>query len=62
MSEATFSNNLNELTDLLRKRWDDLALEALVGIFSTVITDDQLQVLVKSLREEYGVTKRRQNV
>jgi hypothetical protein len=46
----------------LRKRWDDLALEALVGIFSTVITDDQLEVLVKSLREEYGVTKRRQNV
>jgi hypothetical protein len=62
MSEATFSNNLNELTDLLRKRWDDLALEALMGIFSTVITDDQLEVLVKSLREEYGVTKRRQNV
>lgn len=62
MSEATFTNNLNELTDLLRKRWDDLALEALVGIFSTVITDDQLEVLVKSLREEYGVTKRRQNV
>ena len=62
MSEATFTNKLNELTDLLRKRWDDLALEALVGIFSTVITDDQLEVLVKSLREEYGVTKRRQNV
>jgi hypothetical protein len=62
MSEATFTNNLNELTDLLRKRWDDLALEALMGIFSTVITDDQLEVLVKSLREEYGVTKRRQNV
>jgi hypothetical protein len=62
MSEATFTNNLNELTDLLRKHWDDLALEALVGIFSTVITDDQLEVLVKSLREEYGVTKRRQNV
>jgi hypothetical protein len=61
MSEATFTNNLNELIDLLRKRWDDLALEALVGIFSTVITDDQLQVLVKSLRQEYGVTKRRQN-
>jgi hypothetical protein len=62
MSEATFTNNLNELSDLLRKRWDDLALEALVGIFSTVITDNQLEVLVKSLREEYGVTKRRQNV
>jgi hypothetical protein len=55
-------NNLNEVIDLVKNRWGDLAPEAFAGLLSTVISDQQLKALVKNLREEYGVTKRRQNV
>jgi hypothetical protein len=55
-------NNLNEVIDLVKNRWGDLAPEAFAGLLSTVISDEQLANLVKNLRKEYGVTKRRQNV
>jgi len=55
-------NNLNEVIDLVKNRWGDLAPEAFAGLLSTVISDEQLASLVKNLRKEYGVTKRRQNV
>jgi hypothetical protein len=61
-SAVDFSNNINELVNLVRNRWGDLAPEAFAGLLSTVISDEQLASLIKSLKEEYGVTKGRQNV
>jgi hypothetical protein len=61
-SAVDFSNNINEVVDLVRNRWGDLAPEAFAGLLSTVISDQQLASLVKNLREEYGVTKGRKDV
>jgi hypothetical protein len=59
---SDFTNNINEVIDLVKNRWGDLAPEAFAGLLSTVISDQQLKALVENLREEYGVTKRRQDV
>jgi hypothetical protein len=61
-SAVDFSNNINELVDLVRNRWGDLAPEAFAGLLSTVISDQQLSSLIQNLRKEYGVTKGKQNV
>lgn len=37
---------LNEITKLARNKFGDNAVEALVGLLSTVVTDTQLQALV----------------
>lgn len=37
---------LNELVKLYRQEWGDNAVEALLGVLSTVVTDEQLQKLV----------------
>lgn len=37
---------LNELAKLYRQEWGDNAVEALLGVLSTVVTDEQLQKLV----------------
>ena len=43
---------LNVLRDLAKEVWQDLSTEALVGILSTLITEEQLDVLIKQMEEE----------
>ncbi len=43
---------LNELVDLVRMKNGDYAPEALAGLLSTVVTNDQLQALVNHLTEQ----------
>jgi hypothetical protein len=43
---------LNDLASLLKLRWQDSAVEATVGLLSTVVTDKQIQALINSLRKE----------
>ena len=43
---------LNEITDLLRKKWGKYALEAAVAHMSTVVTSDQLDALIKHLKND----------
>ena len=38
----------NRIAQLARENWKDNAVEALVGTLSTLTTDQQLEVLVKS--------------
>ena len=44
---------LNEISKLARQNWGDNAVEALVGLLSTVVTDAQLSALV----EVWGVAQ-----
>jgi tyrosine-protein phosphatase YwqE len=41
---------LNEIRDLLKSLYGDLSTEALLGIFSTLVTESQLQVLIDNLK------------
>ena len=41
---------LNDITKLARQNWGDNAVEALVGLLSTVVTDAQLSALVEAWR------------
>jgi hypothetical protein len=43
---------LNVLRDLAKEIWQDLSTEALVGILSTLITEEQLDVLIDHLKGE----------
>jgi hypothetical protein len=43
---------LNVLRDLAKEIWQDLSTEALVGMLSTLITENQLDVLIAHLKEE----------
>jgi hypothetical protein len=43
---------LNDLASLLKLRWQDSAVEATVGLLSTVVTDKQIQALINSLRKD----------
>jgi hypothetical protein len=43
---------LNVLRDLAKEIWQDLSTEALVGMLSTLITEDQLDVLIAHLEQE----------
>jgi hypothetical protein len=49
---ATKDEKLNTLRDLAKDIWHDLSTEALVGILSTLITEEQLDVLIEHLKEE----------
>ena len=49
----THAELLNDITKLARQNWGDNAVEALVGLLSTVVTDAQLRVLV----EAWGVSQ-----
>jgi len=42
-------NQLNVLVDLVKSKWGDNAVEAVVGLLSTVVTEKQLQVLIDDL-------------
>jgi hypothetical protein len=48
----TKDEKLNLLRDLAKEIWDDLSTEALVGILSTLITKEQLDVLIEHLKQE----------
>jgi hypothetical protein len=48
----TKDEKLNVLRDLAKEVWQDLSTEALVGILSTLITEEQLDVLIKYMEEE----------
>ena len=41
---------LNDISKLARQNWGDNAVEALVGLLSTVVTDAQLSALVEAWR------------
>jgi hypothetical protein len=43
---------LNVLRDLAKEIWQDVSTEALVGMISTLITEDQLDVLIAHLEQE----------
>jgi hypothetical protein len=49
----THAELLNDITKLARQNFGDNAVEALVGLLSTVVTDAQLRVLV----EAWGVSQ-----
>ena len=46
------NHRLNELTELLKDTWNVNALEASVGLLSTLANDDQLDVLIAELKKE----------
>ena len=43
------AEQLNRYVKLVKERWDDNAVEALIGVLSTVISERQLEVLVEDL-------------
>jgi uncharacterized protein YqgV (UPF0045/DUF77 family) len=43
---------INEYVKLVRERWDDNAVEAVVGAMSTVISARQMEVLIEDLVEQ----------
>jgi hypothetical protein len=46
------NHRLNEITELLRNTWGVNALEASVGLLSTLANDDQLDVLINELKKD----------
>jgi hypothetical protein len=46
------SDQLNELVDLMKNKWQDNAVEAFAGLLSTLVTQKQLQVLIDDLRNK----------
>jgi hypothetical protein len=44
---------INQYAKLIRERWDDNAVEALIGVLSTVISERQLEVLVEDLLNQF---------
>jgi hypothetical protein len=52
MGVMTKDEKLNVLRDLAKEVWQDLSTEALVGILSTLITEEQLDVLIDHLKGE----------
>jgi|688.fasta_scaffold78228_3 hypothetical protein len=40
---------INRYAKLIRERWDDNAVEALIGVLSTVISERQIEVLIEDL-------------
>jgi hypothetical protein len=43
---------LNQYAKLIKERWDDNAVEALIGLMSTIISSRQLEVLIEDLTNE----------
>jgi hypothetical protein len=48
----TKDEKLNVLRDLAKEIWQDLSTEALVGMLSTLITEQQLDFLIAHLEQE----------
>ena len=40
---------LNRYAQLVRERWADNAVEALIGVISTVISERQLEILIEDM-------------
>lgn len=40
---------LNKYAQLVRERWADNAVEALIGVISTVISERQLEILIEDM-------------
>ena len=40
---------INQYAQLVRERWADNAVEALIGVLSTVISERQIEVLIEDL-------------
>ena len=40
---------INQYAKLIRERWGDNAVEALIGIMSTIITSSQIEVMIEDL-------------
>lgn len=40
---------INQYAKLVRERWADNAVEALIGVLSTVISERQIEVLIEDL-------------
>lgn len=47
-----YAENLNKISNFYREKWGDNAVEAVVGLLSTVISESQLEALVKNLEEQ----------
>jgi hypothetical protein len=45
-------NKYEEITRLVRAGWGDNAVEYLVGLLSSLCSEDQLDALIAKLREE----------
>jgi hypothetical protein len=43
---------INRYAKLIRERWDDNAVEALIGVLSTVISERQIEVLIEDLANQ----------
>ena len=52
MSTDITAEQLNKFTKLVKERWDDNSVEAVIGLLSTVITGRQLEVLIDDLTEQ----------
>jgi hypothetical protein len=46
------AEQLNKFTKLIKERWEDNSVEAVIGLLSTVITGRQLEVLIDDLTEQ----------
>jgi hypothetical protein len=40
---------INQYAKLVRERWADNAVEALIGVISTVISERQLEILIEDM-------------
>ncbi len=52
MTTDITAEQLNTFTKLIKERWDDNSVEAVIGLLSTVITGRQLEVLIDDLTEQ----------
>jgi hypothetical protein len=43
---------INQYAKLIRERWDNNAVEALIGVLSTVISERQIEVLIEDLANQ----------
>jgi len=43
---------INRYAKLIRERWADNAVEALIGVLSTVISERQIEVLIEDLANQ----------
>jgi uncharacterized protein YqgV (UPF0045/DUF77 family) len=52
MNTDITAEQLNRYVKLVKERWDDNAVEAVVGAMSTVISARQMEVLIEDLIEQ----------
>jgi uncharacterized protein YqgV (UPF0045/DUF77 family) len=52
MNTDITAEQLNRYVKLVKERWDDNAVEAVVGAMSTVISARQMEVLIEDLIDQ----------